>query len=787
MKKSLLVVTLFISGVLSVIAAPTLPDKCQVFYPDVLMSALVKESEVRAFERSSDFGQKKEPRDKRFWVVFSDRDDNTTYTAPDGATKYMSLSLNETLRIAQIKNGYALVYSEPQEDIAYPMISQHAECKGWIPMKKLLLWHSSPTDDHWICYKALLCVNLDQQMDSNLGRLFKNPSNKSKFEQVSTDMVFYFVMKREGNMALLAKTHSLEGRSDQMLLGWVDEQSYVAWNQRACLEPTWDIKDVEYFADENVQAAIYKEADLEDCATRISFKRKQSEKYDPHLYRMHPDHLRFPLLDKKDGLYHCSTFAPSGDGELVVESTGTNEVSDLDYSEAQLRELTNINIGIVIDGTASMEKFYPAVKEAIKESCTFFSSKKYKVKVGAVIYRDYLDGDEYVAEKYMLTSPGNEDFYNWLDRGGAYGIKSHRLDRTFAEAMYKGINVAIDELGFRPGQSNILLVVGDCGNDREDSNFTREDIINKLVEKNISLMGFQVRMQYEDAYDLFNSQLQSIMKESLEKNFAKLKSDIKVKFKEVPNGRELENDAKSVLYVGSHSFPELGSDVESDLLSLTIQNAVKRCSESVKHKIDLLTSFNAGGFKANTTSIDTGVDVDEEWLKQTLGDRFESIKESNSLLSFKGYVKVTHSSGRDFFKPVVFITSDELNLLIERLAPVNDAAVVQSDDRVPYVNAMKELIRSLIPGITDAEMNSMGNKAVMNMVAGLPESADALKGFTISEIASKQAVSLQQYALLVNDFKRKFTNLKNLKKNPYKYTRDFNGFKYYWLPIEDLP
>ena len=170
---------------------------------------------MRAFERSSDFGQKKEPRDKRFWVVFSDRDDNTTYTAPDGATKYMSLSLNETLRIAQIKNGYALVYSEPQEDIAYPMISQHAECKGWIPMKKLLLWHSSPTDDHWICYKALLCVNLDQQMDSNLGRLFRNPSNKSKFEQVSTDMIFYFVMKREGNMALLARTHSLDGRSDQ--------------------------------------------------------------------------------------------------------------------------------------------------------------------------------------------------------------------------------------------------------------------------------------------------------------------------------------------------------------------------------------------------------------------------------------------------------------------------------------------------------------------------------------------------------------------------------------------
>jgi hypothetical protein len=55
------------------------------------------------------------------------------------------------------------------------------------------------------------------------------------------------------------------------------------------------------------------------------------------------------------------------------------------------------------------------------------------------------------------------------------------------------------------------------------------------------------------------------------------------------------------------------------------------------------------------------------------------------------------------------------------------------------------------------------------------------------EIASQQAVSHAEYASLVSDFRRKFSMLQRLKAQQYKYTRTFNGLKYYWLPVEDLP
>ena len=77
-----------------------------------MSSVVLTESDATALEKSSDFGQDKAPRNKTFWVVYSDRDDNPTYTTAGGTAKYKSLTMNEQLRIAQIKSGYALVYND---------------------------------------------------------------------------------------------------------------------------------------------------------------------------------------------------------------------------------------------------------------------------------------------------------------------------------------------------------------------------------------------------------------------------------------------------------------------------------------------------------------------------------------------------------------------------------------------------------------------------------------------------------------------------------------------------
>lgn len=783
------VVAAVLNAAVSAQEKPAFPKTCEIFYPEMLSRAIVlHESDANGLLENIDATQKNPPRNPAFWTVYSDRSDNPTYLDKSGSKKYGTLDFNEKVRIAEISNGYALVYTEPMEDIQFPLISQHAVCKGWVPVKNLLMWHTCLADDAGIYYKALLCYNLDNaagEAGGSSGMMYLNPRKKSDAERIRSGNEFFFIMKREGNMVLIARNHSMEGYSDKVLYGWVDNDSYVAWNQRTCLEPTWKEDDVNYFLSKNTGIRIYTDKSLREVGLRLPFREwSAGAKTQTQKYRMPKDELRFPILDDgTDELYNCSSFGTPGGKDVVVEEENPKD-SPLAYSEEMLRQMTNINIAVVIDGTSSMETFYPAVKEAIKQGVKFFAQNRYKVKVGVVIYRDYADGD-YATEIFRLSSPDRPELYSFLDSGGKYGIRSAASDRTLEEAMYLGIDTALKKVGFKPDQSNILLVVGDCGNDRNDSRILPEEIVKGLVDKNVHLMGFQVRNGHEDAYGLFNDQLQSIMKNSLAVKYGKLMNGIKVSWKETKDGYELVNDVKSNLYVGSHSFPSVNRSVSSDRLSSLMQDAILYCSESVNYQIDLLASFQRQGFLPNAGG--SSIIIEENFLRNRLGeDKFDKLKKNNTLLTFKGYARKTNA-GRNLFKPVIFISSDELSSLITRLQPVKEVAIESSNDREPYVMALKALIQSMVPDIDDRRMNEMGYHEVMAMAAGLNEAASALKGPSIQEIASPQAVSFYEYQKLVIDFCTKYMTLCNIKSNPYPWTMSFNGHKYYWLPVEELP
>ena len=166
MKK--IALSLFLTAVIgSALAAPQMPKKCVAFRPKKLGAIILTEKEAAAFMKSGTFGQTDAPGKGQatYWDVYSDRADNTTYESPNSSTKFSSLDFNERVRIAQIQGNYALVYSEPKVGLQYPLISELAECKGWIPMNHLLLWQSCLANDRGIYNKALLCANLQPRCE----------------------------------------------------------------------------------------------------------------------------------------------------------------------------------------------------------------------------------------------------------------------------------------------------------------------------------------------------------------------------------------------------------------------------------------------------------------------------------------------------------------------------------------------------------------------------------------------------------------------------------------------
>lgn len=794
MKRVVLLFALAMLGFVASSHAQTdLPGSCSAFYPEVLAKkAVIGITDANAISKGS-YGQTPKPASPKHWVVYSDRKDNVTYTKPDGKVKYTTLGLNEQVRIAKIQNGYALVYTEPMAGIDYPKISHEAVSKGWIPMSKLLLWHSCPADSFGIYQKALICANLDQASSDMLGRLYLNPENKSDFKQLSSDMKFYYVMKTVGKLSLLAHTHTLDGQSNLMLYGWVDQQSYVPWNQRSCLEPTWDKESVTYFAKNDVKIHFYADSNREKTLAVSGFSLKEEPaKYDKYLYRMSKDQLRYPILDNNTSkLYNISTFTRlNSEGTYDMSSANNEKAKAIEYSRKITQEKLNINIGLVIDGTSSMGDFYPAVIEAIKKSCSDIFNSQYKIKVGAVIYRDYADGDTHSANVFKLTSPNQKEFYTWLESGAGYGIKSAPADKTYEEALYLGINTALDQLGFKDDQSNILIVVGDCGNDRNDTKFEREDIVKKIVDKDVHLMGFQVRnSSANQAFALFTAQMSYLIKSSLQGKYAQLKLDtpVSVDIEKTIDGYELVNNHNSIIYMGSHSFPAANTTFDLDKLSTLITHSVSKCAASVQRQVDLLVHHATVGF-ANSNMAGDVPNIDKAFVRSQVGDaNYEQLNKTNTLITFSGYAD-KEEQARQLFKPVIFISSDELTELLAKLDPVNDAAAMENpNNREAYVNAMKALAMKLTGNNVEA-VNSMGHREIMRMIQGLNEATDALKGYTIEQIANPQSVDNKTYLGLLSDFRTKYRNLRKIKDTKdWKYAIEMNGIKYYWIPAEDMP
>ena len=812
MKKSILFVLSVLSAVSVSAGTPKLPSKCEAFRPQELAALVLKEADAKTLMSKSDFGQDTPPAAglEAYWTVYSDRDNNQTYESPSlSGAKCTTLKFNETLRIAQIKGNFALVYVEPNKQVVYPKISEAAECKGWVPMSNLLLWQSCLASSEGIYNKALLCVNLESiasDPSNAVGVGYREPSTKSKGIILETDINFYFIMKEENGMALLANQSKMDGDvTDQVLEFWVPKNSYVPWNQRSCLEPTWKIADVNYFATKDIVAPVYGNKKLTgDQISKIRYELQDLTNVPPvkqqYIYRMPGNSLRYPILDDgSNTIYNMSTFSSNGDAVGGKKKKKTPEEIADSIKKARLEKMQHINLAIVIDGTSSMEPYYPAVKDAIKEGLQFFKDG-YKIKVGVVIYRDYDDGEDGLCEIMPLTSINNiERFNDFLDKGGDYGIKSSSRDKTNEEALFYGINMALDTLRFNDGESNMMLVVGDCGNVENDRNPSESDIIAKMSKLNIHPMSFQVQNQNQPAWNSFNNQMNKMFRLSLTQNYKQISDSVKlsprvVMTNGIQDGYDFKANVAEQLYIGMTRYAnanENGGKKDPSLLTKDVTASILEFANTIQKQIDMIAS--AG--KKNSAMFVGGarqggnLDVSDAFIKQRLGEEYaKAVKESGALINFSGYISKQHESGRDYFMPVIFISDEEFQEMMKRLSPVAIAAQQSNTtNRKPYIDAMIELVRTLAPGLTNEEMAKLSNNDITKMIGGLNEAPKALS-YSLDKLSDPNAVPNTTYMRIIKDFADKYKRLNQIKSSKtYEYVKEFNSARYYWIPIENLP
>lgn len=802
-----------LAALVSANGQPALKGIVAVSKPAVLDKGILKESDIKTVLRSP-YGQDGRKTGLGYWKVFADRKNTTVYSDPEGRTPcgtlYADGKLKQdemSLRIADIKNGYALVYNDPKND--YPKISAFAISKGWVPLSSLLLWDKGLCDDIGISQKAVICADLDKagKLKKGAGHMvYKSPTDQDGVP-FQANMRFYYILKREAGRVLLGLNSVIKNYND--LFGWVDDSAFVPWNYRTCLEPTWDIDDVEYFTSKYYSWGVYVDKNKMTGHAPASevFKtaiRKLASGEGPvyaeeYKYRTMPTvYLRYPILDGSEGdKFHCTTFGTLNKEDLMQTAEDTKHNADDDHQKAVdfLKERNIVNIVIVIDGTSSMQPYFNAVKKALNELEKDLDGQR--LNVGVMIYRDKED-NAYVTECFPatggFTEPKNQNLRQWLDRGGKYGVRSVAPGNM--ESVFYGIDSAIDR--FFPAsknmkrQSNIMLVIGDCG-DNGKFGISRESLINKLAAQNISLMGFQVTNKDLDDYASFNEQLTYLMRSSIQKRYDAIsKTPQRIRPVKLENGRgyDMNNTEGFNFFLGMHRFnPVKDTPMIIEDLTLAIEEIVIKWSASIKYLTVLASDvINNGESEPSFAQDDVaGSELTKQAIIEILGgdvQLYERLKKQNSLISFRGY-SYKQKDMRDIFKIVVFFPAGELENLVKNLEKVNEAAKSESADRRPYYDAMMNLAKT---AVAQDQISTTSYYAILAKVFGMA-SYEPKSGYTLDDIVDPNVVPYKEYKKIVKRMHNSFERLQQVTQTKYPFTLNPAGSndKYYWLPSEYLP
>ena len=781
--KKLTVFFFFALGAVSMFAQ-TLPNKCDVYKPTVLITRMLRQSDVDHLLSSPDYRQAESKSGKKtFWIVYSDRNNNEAYTASTGTTVATTLPINEKLRIAKIENKRALVYVEPVANTVWPKISSAAECKGWVPMDRLLLWDLCLSDEMGVYQKALLCLNADESSKER-GYGFLNPQQLDKKIALDPTFKFYYVMKEAKatngkKMVLLATQSLMSGFSDANLYAWVPQDMYVSWNQRSCLEPTWNKDDIQAFTKNKFSAFIYDEAG--DAASQWDFKVKKEDPYpydDDDFYRWPGEVMRYPILDgttPESDRYQCTALIGNMGG-VFVDSTKIAK-------EKFYEDRKNVNIAILLDATQSMDVFSESVYQAIKSGCEYFDGTKYKIRIGVMLYRDQQDG-EFETEWLKFTNPNNPKLLEFIQNGGEYGYKSDSKDKTNTESLFYGMNEALKR--FRhPEHSNVLIVVGDCGNNAMDSRVSIENLTSEIVKNDVNVVGFQVRNPDRTDWTLFNTDMQNIIRSSLQVKYDNISKGSRVVGR--PNndfsGYVFSNNQEqhNLLYMAEHRHALSGQEMQPDFLKKIMTEIIGGYAKKVE---DLFTYVHTGQVEEQVTEFGEpiatgGSKLLDDWLKKKFGTANVS-----GLVGFTGWTG-KQKYERNIWMANVFFTHDELANLVAGLQPLHQVALTpKANDRKPYLDAVKQCIEKMAPG-TDLKATNLDE--VLQRAMGINEPTPILK-YPIMDVLDNQKVSDLEYRAILSEFKMNYEHLRGIvQNNTYKYKMKYNNVTYYWIPVQEMP
>ena len=775
MMKYKIILSLAFSGCsLLAMAQPGLPAKVTAKMPDILNNNILKQSDLDAeFQAGGKWGQKKTQ--ERFWIAYSDRDKNTTYMDSGKSSESPKvLGFGEQVIIAKIENNMALVYIDPKMD-HFPDIPSYAKSVGWVPMDHLLLWSTCPSDSRGVLKKAIIAINLNKMKQDEVfrGNRYKHPTENSNPERLDMDMNFYYIMKEtpDGTRALLCLQSRLTGNN---LYGWVNSNSYTPWNQRTCLEPNWDPSYVESHKDQKANIYITEQLTDDVIVTHWQYGRPNAvDNNQGTQYRMEPAQLRFPILSQpQNNSVKCTSFADKT-GNINKSANFSGRANEI--VNEQERKMRQMNIILAVEATTEMSQYLPAVKAALAK-CSSFKNQGLTVQAGLVLYRSASAGASGI-DVVPLTNPDDARLHSMLTSEKANG-KLTGQERAVAlkEAIETASNAS--KMGFKPENSNMLLIVGNRGTAEGDD--LMSSLLDKLGKNNIQMMSVQVMRNESGSWARYFTEIADLIKSNVDAQYKSINAEARYTPAKNNDGYSFRSTRKeeSVLYASMRYPKEMGKGLTAEAVTNYINLGINGFANSIT------TKRNTYEKALND------LDFYPDFLKKILGEKgYNAWKQVKAISAYDGYAKLTGADGTDYWHYIIYLSAGELEDLITKLKPTSDAARMKSQDRTHYLNAIRALVAAQLGDDDEKRINNMTSSELETAIYGLniPTESTRFTKYSLKDMANPGVVKNPEYFEIIDNFSKKFDELRRLQNSGYKYRVEVNHVFYYWIPIEMLP
>ena len=717
----------------------------------------------------------------QFWRVYIDRDGVKAHESPNATSRVVNtfnfMDKEDILYVAKIQNGYALLYKEKYEQTNLD-ISKKAKVQGWVSVDELLLWSTCPRTVSQVYQKAVILKDVDAlQNKADLNEaspeFSKSPNVAISTGRRATDLEFYFVYKIVNGSALLLEDNKITATIASSKKGWMKQGLYTAWNDRLCFEPNFG-DDVE-----GNDAAVFSEK----TSARM-FKAQGGSASDMNPIwkellvseRWAPKKVRFPVID-----IDKSYIATVGTISSFASSNGGGTPSEIDRINNQIEaiesKLRRINVVFVMDGTSSMRNYYQPMAKALTQAMSQNEMQGTNMYFGAVVYRNYADEKEgRLVDKKQLTQDYNS-IANWL-----VGQECRSVGASHYEAMYYGIETALDQMNWSKDNCNFLVLVGDAANEEHDKKMKSIDgIAKKMADQGINFVVFQANHMDHSAYHDFSLQIQKIMFSQLAKltNRNISRADFKLQ-NQLYNYKNSDN---FMIISAGFRFAEINkSESESNLKLLVEDKIVDFKRQAEENLMRLRIALETIGGTEQSKFAEDAIDFLKE--KGFTDADIRILKEKNTTIKIKGFA--TRVAGTvDVFTPCVFMAKPELDLLIQSLSSVNRN--VSENPRKDLQDALKNLALSYIG--QSASSDDLEVETVMEAVTGLTGivGKTVLSGINLKDITNPSKVTETQINDFIESISKDVDRLKQRRTDKSCYFDSPNGLRYYYILMEDMP